>query len=92
MVFSVAPKRKSMGRWITRNRAMSTTERRMSRAVQLPRMALACSIFPSPMRTTAREAPPMPTRAETAETNMITAKHTPRPVRARSPSPSMWPM
>ena len=49
--------------------------------VQLPKMDSARSCFPSPMRTTAREAPPMPTRAETAETNMITGKHTPRPVR-----------
>ena len=68
--------------------APSTT----SRVVQLPRMELASSIFPSPMCTTAREEPPMPTRAEMAETKRITGKQTPRPVRARSPTSGMWPM
>ena len=81
-----------MGSFTARKNTVTITDRTTSRAVELPRMALAWSSFPSPMRTTAREPPPMPTRAEMAETNMITGKHTPSPVRARSPTPSIWPM
>ena len=92
MVFSVAPNRRSMGSFTARKNTVTITDRVTNRAVELPRMALAWSSLPSPMRTTAREPPPMPTRAEMAETNMITGKHTPSPVRARSPTPSMWPM
>ena len=44
------------------------------------------------MRMAALEPPPMPARAERAEMNMMTGKATPRPVRARSPVPSIWPM
>ena len=81
-----------MGSFTSWRRMVKTTDRRTSNVAQLPKMALAPSGSPAPMRTTAREPPPMPTRAERAETNMMTGKHTPSPVRARSPTPSMWPM
>jgi hypothetical protein len=44
------------------------------------------------MRMAAREPPPIPTRAERAEMNMMMGKATPRPVRARSPTSSIWPI
>ena len=81
-----------MGSRTTWKPTVTRMESRTNRAVQLPRMAFASSILPSPMRTTAREPPPIPTRAEMAETNMMTGKQMPSPVRARSPTPSMWPM
>ena len=81
-----------MGSFSAWKRRVKTTESTTSIVAQLPRMALAFSWSPAPMRTTAREPPPWPTRAERAETNMMTGKHTPSPVRARSPTPSMWPM
>ena len=81
-----------MGSLQSWNTTVAARPRIISSRVQLPRILLASSSFPSPMRTTAREPPPMPTRAEMAETNRITGKQMPRPVRARSPSPGMCPM
>ena len=46
----------------------------------------------APMRMAALEPPPIPARADRAEMNMSTGKQMPRPVRARSPTPSMCPM
>ena len=81
-----------MGSWRTRKRTVAARPSTTRSVAQLPRMALARSSSPAPMRTTAREPPPMPTREEMAETNMMTGKHTPSPVRARSPSPWMCPI
>ena len=91
-MFSLAPKRSSIGSLKTWKSTVTTREMTTSRAVQPPRMALAPSWSPAPMRMAALEPPPMPARAERAEMNMMTGKATPRPVRARSPVPSIWPM
>ena len=81
-----------MGSFTSWSTTVKITDRMTSKVAQLPRIRFAPSGSPEPIRTTAREPPPMPTRAERAETNMMTGKQTPRPVRARSPTPSMWPM
>ena len=69
-----------MGSLQSWNTTVAARPRIISNRVQLPRILLASSSFPSPMRTTAREP------------NRITGKQMPRPVRARSPSPGMCPM
>ena len=91
MVSGLAPIISSMGRWKGRNTAMTAAEMRRISSVQLPRISSARSVRPSPVRMAAREPPPMPTRADRAEMNMMMAKATPTPVMARSPSGFMWP-
>ena len=44
------------------------------------------------MAMEARGAPPEDTKAEKAEMIMMMGRHTPTPVRARLPSPGIWPM
>ena len=71
---------------------VARTEMIAMRVAQLPRMRFAPSLSPSPMAMAAREPPPVPTRAERAEINMMMGKQMPSPVRARSPTSLMWPM
>ena len=59
---------------------------------QPPKVFSAFSLSPWPMKMEARGAPPEPKSAAKAETIRMMGRHTPTPVRARFPSPGMWPM
>ena len=75
-----------------RSTAVSRTETIIWRVRQLPRIFSAVSGSCRPIKMEAWGAPPAPMREAKAVTIIITGRQMPTPVRARLPSPGMWPM
>lgn len=69
--------------------AVSTNEMTIWSVRLLPIIFSAVSLSPRPIAIDALGAPPVLTKAEKAETIIITDIHTPKPVRARSPHSGM---
>ena len=92
MVFSLAPKASSNGRFQIRSTAVRMSETRICSVKQLPSVFSADSWSFLPMKIDARGAPPVLMSAANAETIMIIGRHTPTPVSAREPSPGICPI
>ena len=92
MVSSLAPKAYSTASAERKNTADSTRPTQARVDTQLPRIRSASPYSPRPMAMEALGAPPAPIREANAATRVITGSVTPRPVRARAPTPSIWPI
>ena len=91
-MFSLAPNINSSGRANSCSITVSATAISKSSVTELPSVFSADSLSPLPRYIDAREAEPMLTSAANADITIISGRHTPMPVSASLPVPSMCPM